>query len=68
MMKLIINGTDRFFDRSLQTVDELLQELQLGHKMVIVEHNEHILQKHEHQQAELQAGDRLEIVHFVGGG
>ncbi|MFD1884289.1 sulfur carrier protein ThiS [Paenibacillus wenxiniae] len=67
-MKLMINGTDRFFDVPLQTVDELLHELKLGHKMVIVEHNEHILQKHEHPQAELQSGDRLEIVHFVGGG
>ncbi|WP_322904535.1 sulfur carrier protein ThiS [Paenibacillus campi] len=67
-MKLIINGTDRSFTTRLQTVAELLHELKLGSKIVIVEHNEQILQKHEHEQAMLQSGDRLEIVHFVGGG
>ncbi|MDR6245636.1 thiamine biosynthesis protein ThiS [Paenibacillus hunanensis] len=68
MMRLIINGDERLFPTPVQTVDELLNELKLANKMVIVEHNEHILQKHEHQQTELQSGDRLEIVHFVGGG
>ena len=67
-MKLIINGSNRSFEAPLHTVAELLHELNLGSKIVVVEHNEQILQKNEHEQALLCHGDRLEIVHFVGGG
>ena len=35
---------------------------------VVVEHNEHILAREAFAQTFLQQGDKLEIVHFVGGG
>lgn len=67
-MELIINGSTRTFAESPGTVQQLLTLLQLQEKMVIVEHNEQILQKQDHGQAQLETGDKLEIVHFVGGG
>ncbi|WP_411342634.1 sulfur carrier protein ThiS [Paenibacillus sp. WLX1005] len=67
-MQLIINGSTRTFPDAPETVQQLLNILQLQDKMVIVEHNEQILQKQDHGHAQLEAGDKLEIVHFVGGG
>ena len=47
---------------------ELLVELGLGDVLVAVERNEEIVPRGQHQAMELADGDRLEVVHFVGGG
>lgn len=67
-MQLQINGNSRSFTDPVHTVSELLEALNLGSKIVIVEHNARILQKDDHETAQLTHGDTLEIVHFVGGG
>ncbi|WP_421868172.1 sulfur carrier protein ThiS [Motiliproteus sp.] len=50
------------------TVAELLQQLGLGDKRVAVEYNLDILPKGRHTETPLSAGDRVEIVHAIGGG
>ncbi|MEH6476149.1 MAG: sulfur carrier protein ThiS [Sneathiella sp.] len=66
-MNLTINGEDRQYDRSL-TIDELLTSLELVGGKVAIERNLEIVPKSTYAQTELKDGDKLEIVHFIGGG
>ncbi|MGG1619271.1 sulfur carrier protein ThiS [Paenibacillus sp. NRS-1782] len=67
-MKLTINGQSMTFSSRIIHVDQLLKELDLKVKTVVVELNRHILTREDHDEAILKDGDRLEIIHFVGGG
>ncbi|MED1203572.1 sulfur carrier protein ThiS [Heyndrickxia acidicola] len=67
-MKLNINGEKLEVLDSVENIRSLLQHFGLENKVVIVEQNAVILQKEEHDDARLSDGDRIEIVHFVGGG
>ncbi len=50
------------------TVAELIALLQLTQKRLAVEVNAELVTKAEWNQFEIKAGDRVEIVSFVGGG
>ncbi|MGQ3478570.1 sulfur carrier protein ThiS [Paenibacillus sp. TY11] len=67
-MKLTINGQNMTFSNRITHVDQLLHELDVKVKTVVVELNRHILTREDHDEAVLKDGDCLEIVHFVGGG
>jgi len=47
---------------------DLLRSLDLDPRVVVVEHNRHIVRRPELASTTLHAGDRVELVHFVGGG
>lgn len=64
---IFVNGEPRSVAAGL-TVKGLLDELELHPGMVVVEHNRDILARNTLDAVRLEAGDRLEIVHFVGGG
>ncbi|UZJ78053.1 sulfur carrier protein ThiS [Fictibacillus sp. KU28468] len=66
-MKLMVNGTALDI-ASARTIQELLGELKLAGKGAIVELNQEILDKNQHAETRLADGDKIEIVHFVGGG
>lgn len=66
-MRIEVNGEAREVAPGT-TVRSLLTELGLGETLVAVERNRDIVPRAEHAHAEVQDGDRLEIVHFVGGG
>lgn len=66
-MRIEVNGEPREVADGL-TVRELLVQLALGDQVVAVERNEEIVPRAEHVSARLAEGDRVEIVHFVGGG
>lgn len=66
-MRLTINGEDRTFDRPL-TVEKLLGEIGVDSHKVAVERNLEIVPKSQYRRVSLGDGDRLEIVHFIGGG
>lgn len=51
-----------------QNVEELLRELDLHPRLVVVEHNGDILRRDAYVTTPVEPGDRLELVHFVGGG
>ncbi len=65
-MQITINGEERNIPG--QTVLQLLQSLDIDPRRVAVELNLEILPKAEYESAPLADGDRIEIVHFVGGG
>lgn len=67
-MELVINGANMRVPSSIKTVTDLIEHLNLKSPVIIVEHNEKILQKEEHAQTEIKDGDKIEFVQFVGGG
>jgi len=66
-MELIVNGEARRFEHGL-TAAELLAELELDQRAVVVELNRRIVRRPELDQTQLGDGDSVELVHFVGGG
>jgi thiamine biosynthesis protein ThiS len=66
-MQVVINGEDRNFDATL-TLAGLVQALGLKTGRVAVELNREIVPREQWDRTQLADGDRLEIVHFVGGG
>lgn len=66
-MQIDVNGESREVAGGT-TVRALLVELGLGDTLVAVERNHEIIRRAEHASTELADDDRLEIVHFVGGG
>jgi sulfur carrier protein len=69
-LMLQINGQSRSFPdlSSSSTLDLLVGELGLQGDRVAVELNGEIVSRASWSQAALKEGDRLEVVHFVGGG
>jgi len=68
-MKLHINGEEKSFNAPAPLMLAALVEM-LGMKAdrVAVELNREIVPRERWPQTSLKDGDRLEIVHFVGGG
>jgi sulfur carrier protein len=68
MLNLHVNGEVIQVPASVKTVPDLIEHLKLKSPAMVVEHNEVILQKEAHKDTVLTAGDKVEIVQFVGGG
>ncbi len=66
-MRVTVNGEEREFDRSL-TVSQLLGELGIDARKVALECNLEIVPRSAYDGTEINDGDRLEVVHFIGGG
>jgi thiamine biosynthesis protein ThiS len=66
-VRVRINGKDRDVDAGL-TVRSLIESLELHPSLVVVELNREILARDSYGETPVQAGDSLELVHFVGGG
>ena len=65
-MDIALNGESRSV--SVKTVKELLESLDIDSKRVAVELNMEILPKADYMTRTIADGDKIEIVHFVGGG
>lgn len=69
-MNLIINGQAREFAELADgaRLSELIGLMGLKGDRVAVEHNSRIVPRAEWESVTIAPGDKLEIVHFVGGG
>lgn len=67
MLKVEVNGKERTVAEG-RTVAGLLADLDLDGRLVVVELNRQIVRRTEIADVTLRDGDRVEIVHFVGGG
>lgn len=69
-MKLQINGQDRIFPEGPApfTLVALVESLGMKSDRVAIELNHNIVPRDQWPQTQLAEGDRLEVVHFVGGG
>jgi thiamine biosynthesis protein ThiS len=62
-----VNGEAREFPEAL-SLSEVIQLLELPRQRIAVELNREVVRRDEWERTILRAEDRLEIVHFVGGG
>lgn len=67
MIRVTVNGEEREVSAG-HTVKSLLESLDLHPGLVVVERNREILDRDRYAEVELESGDVLELVHFVGGG
>lgn len=66
-IRIVVNGEERLVHPGLSIAD-LLANLGLHPRMIVVEHNREILDREQYAKTEVRTGDALELVHFVGGG
>lgn len=64
---ILINGEPRGMPAGA-TLLEVLEELDLDPRSVVVEHNRAIVRRGDLALVRVAAGDMIELVHFVGGG
>ncbi len=67
-MLLYINGQTRQVPAEVNSIQRLLEHLHIQKKVLIIQHNQQILKQENYASTSLKEGDRIEIVHFVGGG
>lgn len=67
-MTLTINGEQRAFGPPVVDVASLVAALGLDPRKVAIEKNLEIVPRSAYQATALADGDRIEIVHFIGGG
>ena len=66
-MRIQLNGESREVDDGT-TLLELVSSLQLKPEQIAIELNHHVVRRVDWPAAVLTDDDRVEIVHFVGGG
>jgi thiamine biosynthesis protein ThiS len=66
-MIIIVNGEKRQIPENLNLV-RLLEILELASARVAVELNQNVIRRAEWENVNVRENDRIEIVHFVGGG
>jgi sulfur carrier protein len=67
MAKIQLNGK-KISIKSNFTVQDLLKKYKLVNKKVAIEHNGIIIPKVSYKKKYLNDNDKVEIVHFIGGG
>ena len=66
-IEIVLNGEPRRVPGP-SSVAKLLDHLSLDPRMVVVELNRRIVRRAQLEDTPLAPGDRVELVHFVGGG
>lgn len=67
-MRVVLNGELIQLPEHVVFISDVLEHYEIHNKVVVVEVNGEIVNKVEHQSTRLSDKDRIEIVHFVGGG
>ncbi|MBZ9558833.1 MULTISPECIES: sulfur carrier protein ThiS [Modicisalibacter] len=66
-MQIQLNGERRDLDGQ-PTISDLVTTLGLAGRRIAVEVNEEIVPRSQHAATRLTEGDRVEVVHAIGGG
>ena len=66
-MKIIVNGKELSVKEDI-TIKELLKLLKIDSKVMAVAVNMNIVKKEDWGEYSPKEGDKLELLHFVGGG
>jgi len=67
-MLLTINGENRHVPPEVDNIQKLLEHLNIQRKILIIQHNDQIVAPDNYSSVTVREGDRIELVHFVGGG
>ncbi|VVM35427.1 ThiS, partial [Terribacillus sp. AE2B 122] len=63
-----LNGRQQELSADIKTIAQLLASLSLEKRIVIVELNKEIINKTAYAEQSIRNGDKVELIHFVGGG
>lgn len=66
-MEIMVNGEFHRFEAGT-TLAEVLVALKMPLKKIAVERNLEVIPKSTYADVKLEEGDKLEIIHFIGGG
>ena len=66
-MRIVLNG-DPFEIAGPITLTALLDRLNVDPRRVAVEHNLNVVKRANYDSTQIQEGDQVEVVNFVGGG
>ena len=66
-MRIEVNGEAKEVEAG-STLQTLVEQLALAPERLAVEHNREVVRRADWPRTTLGEGDRVEIVHFVGGG
>ena len=66
-MNIVLNGENTEISEGAN-IEALVAQLELTGRRIAVEVNEEIVPRSEHTSYQLAAGDRVEVVHAIGGG
>ncbi|HEX8352209.1 MAG TPA: sulfur carrier protein ThiS [Pyrinomonadaceae bacterium] len=66
-MRVEVNGEAKELEEGA-TLQTLVEQLALAPERLAVEHNREVVRRADWPALTLSDGDRVEIVHFVGGG
>ena len=67
-MHLTVNGRSVTIPNEVKTIEALIKHFELTSPIIIVEHNDLILDKNDDKNIALSEGDKVELIQFVGGG
>jgi len=67
-MHLQINGDQVTVSKDVRSIQDVLDHYEIKNQVIIVEHNDQILEKGAHADTTVNEGDKLELIQFVGGG
>jgi sulfur carrier protein len=67
MAKIQLNGK-KVVIKSNCSIFDLLKKYKLANKKVAIEYNGTIISKENYKKKNLKNNDKVEIVHFIGGG
>tara|TARA_B100001121_G_scaffold162686_1_gene142044 strand:- start:445 stop:663 length:219 start_codon:yes stop_codon:yes gene_type:complete len=66
-IKIKLNGKEKQIPKDFK-IDKLINDLKIPIKKVAIELNQEILDKKKLNKIKLKKNDKVEIVHFIGGG
>jgi thiamine biosynthesis protein ThiS len=66
-MQIVVNGETKQIERELN-LQELLKKLELPTERVAIELNKTVIRKQDWAAVKVADSDKIEIIHFVGGG
>ena len=66
-IKIKLNGKNKTIEDGY-SLNELINDLNIPIKKVAIELNQEIIDKKKLKNIKIQNGDKIEIVHFIGGG
>ena len=66
-MEITLNGEKKQIESEV-TLDRLLDLFSLPRQRVAVEHNKEVVARNDWPGTMVSDGDKIEVVHFVGGG
>ena len=66
-MRIFINGETKDLAEEIN-LTELLKHFSLSSERIAIELNKEVIRKKDWENIKVNDGDKLEVIHFVGGG